>query len=542
MARYGDGDCVIAGGTIHTLDPDRPSAEAVAIRDGRIVHVGDRAEAERQAGPKAERIDLAGRTAIPGFVESHSHPFLYGRNLENVDCRGAGSIAEVIERIRERAAVTPAGEWVKGHSLDDTLLAEQRHPTRHELDAATADHPVFVTHVSAHSACASSLALERAGIDAGTPDPAQGHLERNADGVPTGVLWEFSQQLVLDRLPPATQDDLDRQLGLAAERYLAAGVTSVVEMAVGLANDGVLEATALAGLAHGGGCPVRLGAAVMYPQWKRLRAGEGPGLDWGGDPARARPVGVKLFQDGSIQIGTAALTEPYLGSNEPADGHLLQSQDDYDRAVRDVHAAGWQLFTHANGDRAIDSVLDGYGQVLADGDGASRRHRIEHCQTAREDQLDRMARLGVPTSTFVAHVYYWGDRHRDRFLGPDRAARIDPLASMERRGIRFGLHNDTPVTPVSPLHSIATAVTRRTRDGEVLGAEQAISAAQGLRAMTLDSAWLAFEENDKGSLVAGKLGDVTVLDDDPLVTSADAIADIPVAMTIVGGRVAWTSR
>jgi len=202
--------------------------------------------------------------------------------------------------------------------------------------------------------------------------------------------------------------------------------------------------------------------------------------------------------------------------------------------VADAHSSGWQVWTHGNGDVAIGSILDAYEKALAEDPRANHRHRVEHCQTAGENQLDRIRDLEVAVSFFAPHVWYWGDRHRDVFLGPERAARLDPLASASQRGIRFGLHNDSPVTPISPLLSIGTAVSRMTSGGEVLGSEQAITVHQALRSMILDSAYLAFEENAKGTLTEGKLGDVVVLEANPYKVDPQEIKDIPVVMTIVG--------
>ncbi len=205
--------------------------------------------------------------------------------------------------------------------------------------------------------------------------------------------------------------------------------------------------------------------------------------------------------------------------------------------VADAHSSGWQIWTHGNGDAAIGSILDAYEKALSNDPRTGHRHRVEHCQTAGEDQLDRIKNLGMAVSFFAPHVWYWGDRHRELFLGPERAARMDPLASALRRGIRFGLHNDSPVTPISPLLSVGTAVSRLTSGGRVLGIEQAIPVDRALRSMTLDSAYLAFEENLKGTLVEGKLGDAVVLEADPYEVTPGEIKDIPVAMTIVGGNI-----
>jgi predicted amidohydrolase YtcJ len=528
--------CVLVG-KIYTMDDSRPEAGGITIRDGRVAYVGEAEEARRQGGPRAEVIDLAGSVVLPGFVESHSHPILLGRYLEEVDCRYCSSLEEIVEVLRERASNTPSGWWVVGNGYDHTLLKESRHPNRRELDRASDEHPILLRNITVHNVVANSRALELAGVTAKTPDPEGGRIGRDANGEPDGVLWEWAQDLVQSHLPEPSVEDVRRQLENAAKEYLSAGVTSVVDAALGLAN-GMRDAEAYARVAGDGGLAVRLGAAIVYPLWKELQGGAGPGLEWPGDPVRVRPLAVKFFQDGSIQIHTAALRQPYYGETEPADAHhLIWPQEELDRMVVDAHSSGWQIWTHGNGDAAIGSILDAYEKALTSDPRGDHRHRIEHCQTAGEDQLDRIGDLGVAVSFFAPHVWYWGDRHREIFLGPERAARIDPLGSALRKGIRFGLHNDSPVTPISPLLSIGTAVSRLTSSGRVLGAEQAITVNQALRSMTLDSAYLAFEEDLKGTLTEGKLGDVVVLEADPHEVDSQEIKDIPIAMTVVGGEV-----
>jgi predicted amidohydrolase YtcJ len=527
--------CVLIG-KIYTLDDSRPEVGGVAIREGKIVYVGEAREARLQGGPRAEVVDLGDRVALPGFVESHSHPILFGRYLEEVDCRDCSSLEEIVEALRLRASVTPPSQWVVGNGYDHTLLKESRHPTRRELDRASAEHPILLRNITVHNVVANSRALQLAGVTAGTPDPEGGRIGREANGQPDGVLWEWAQGLVQSRLPDVSVEDIRRQLENAAKEYVAAGVTSVVDAGLGLANE-MRDVETYARVAEDGGLSLRLGAAVLYPLWKGLREGAGPGLEWPGDPEKVRPLAVKFFQDGSIQIRTAALRQPYYGETELANHHLIWPQDELDRMVADAHASGWQIWTHGNGDAAIESILDAYEKALANDPRTDHRHRIEHCQTAGEDQLDRMRGSGIAASFFVPHVWHWGDRHRELFLGPERAARMDPLASALRRGVRFGLHNDSPVTPISPLLSIGTAVSRLTSGGQVLGAEQAIMVEEALRSMTLDSAYLAFEESLKGTLEEGKLGDVVVLESDPYKVAPGEIKDIPVAMTIVGGEV-----
>jgi predicted amidohydrolase YtcJ len=259
-----------------------------------------------------------------------------------------------------------------------------------------------------------------------------------------------------------------------------------------------------------------------------------PGL---GDD-RFRLGAFKLWADGSIQGITGALTEPYCCAPDTT-GVLIFPQEGLDRRVRALHDGGWQIGIHGNGDASIDAILDAYAAALRANPRPDHRHRIEHCQMVREDQLDRMAELGVAASFFIKHVYYWGDRHRDIFIGPERAARIDPLASAERRGLRFALHSDCPVTPVPPLFGVWCAVNRITRNGDVLGAEQRIGVETALRAYTSMAAELAFEESIKGTLEPGKLGDITVLSADPTAVPPETLKDLTVDLTVIGGEVVF---
>jgi len=238
--------------------------------------------------------------------------------------------------------------------------------------------------------------------------------------------------------------------------------------------------------------------------------------------------------DGSLQLLTGCVAEGYLCKPEEH-GMMLLDPADLASRIAALDAAGWQVAVHGNGDAAIGAIIDSYARL----GGTGRRHRIEHCQTVREDQLARMAEHGVLASFFIKHVYYWGDRHRDRFLGPARARRISPLASATKHGVRFGLHSDTPVTPVPPLEGIWCAVARTTRGGELLGPEQAIDVEAALRGYTIEAAYLAGEEDIKGSLEPGKLADLAVLSADPTAVPTDRLRSITVETTVVGGEVVF---
>jgi predicted amidohydrolase YtcJ len=540
--KVGNGNCLLTGGTIYTMDPQRPRSESLVIRGGRIVYAGNEGGARAFKGPHTEVIDLHGRTALPGFIESHSHPYHVGlwTGRRWVNCQDFRSIDEILSSLRARAREVSPDQWILAYRYDETKLNEKRHPTRHDLDPFFPQQPVFIYHLTQHIIAVNTPVLRIAGITSSTPDPAGGKIDRDEHGEPTGVFRETAaMHLARTHLPIYSEGEIFSCLEDAAQIYLFAGVTSVLEGFLGKLG-GMKEAQALAKIARAGGLSVRYQTAIPYLMWKELHAGAEPGLDWGGDSEWVRPIAVKLFQDGAL-FSSAALSEPSRGQTKTGDQYFFWPQAELDRMVQDAHINGWQVMIHANGDVAIQSVLDAYEHALDAKRRADHRHCIIHCQLATDNQLDRMARLGVVATFFPAHIWHWGDRHLAN-LGPQRAARLSPMASALKRGIQFGLHNDSPFTPVEPLVTMCAAVTRRAGTGEILGSEESISVDQALKAYTLGAAYVLFDEGIKGSLEEGKVGDVVVLEADPYRVTAEEIKDIPVAMTIVGGRVAYTKE
>ncbi|HEX5163966.1 MAG TPA: amidohydrolase family protein [Thermomicrobiales bacterium] len=532
-------DVVFVNGLVRTLDPGNPVAEAVLVRGGRIAAVGDLTEVRGQASG-AREVDLGGATLLPGFVESHNHFIDAGQAFAQVDCRGerVGSIAELQQALRERAEVTPAGNYVLGRGYDQTLLAEDRHPTRDDLDAAVPDHPVIIWHISYHGLVANSAALRRAGVDRNTADVDGGEILRDEHGEPSGVFLESpAMSLVTAPLGEPTVATLRAGLAHARDQFVPTGISTVHDALI--ATRVKIDAYAEAMLA--GELPIRV-YMMIAPE---LYAGalEGQAGDLG--PSYGLPAGrlvagpVKLFQDGAIQAYTASLTEPYFDAPdrygvkiyEPA--HLAEM-------VLEHHLAGRQIAIHGNGDSAIDDILNAYEAALAAKPRADHRHRIEHCQTARQDQLERMARLGVVSSVFANHLWQFGDRHIARFLGPERAARMEPLASMTELGIRWGLHSDCPVTEVNPLRGIWLAVNRRTSSGQPIGERERVSAEQALRGFGPDAAFLGFQEQQLGTIAPGYFADFVVVSFDP-VADPEGIKDLDVLATVVGGEIVHQS-
>lgn len=522
---------IYINGTVLTFDQEGTTAEAVAVQGERIAAVGSTEQLLQLAGPETEVIDLQGKTVLPGFYEAHGHFPLSGiLEVQSAPLwsppRGTiRSISDLLAVLKDKAANIPAGGWVTGFGYDPSKLAENRHPSRYELDQAFPDHPVWLSHNSAHMGVANSKALELAGITKDSPAPSHGVIQRDTDGELTGLIQE-NGALIEAHIPPLTPEQHAEGIRIANAEYVSQGITSAI-IAVGIDPEPLVDAY------NRGLLDLRL---ISIPLFQPDYSPEKVEYDRG--PVKSQ--GAKLFQDGSIQGYTGWLTNPYhrpFSEDDPLfRGFPLQKREQLAQAVFAVHSAGRQVVIHANGDAAIDDVLYAIGEAQQRLPRPDARHRIEHAQSVREDQLDRIKELGITPSFFNDHVYYFGDDHRDVYLGEDRARRISPLRSAVDRGIRFSLHNDTPITPPSPLHLVSVAVNRLTASGRELGPEYRITPYQALRAITIDAAWQAFEENDKGSIEAGKLADLVILADNPLTADPLNLHKIPVLQTIIGGR------
>ncbi|AIQ60105.1 amidohydrolase [Paenibacillus borealis] len=524
-------DQIYINGIVLTFDPTGTTAEAVALQGERIAAVGSTAQLLELAGPETAVTDLQGKTVLPGFYEAHGHFPLSGiLEVQSAPLwsppRGSiTSISGLLAVLKEKAADIPAGGWVTGFGYDPSKLAEKRHPSRYELDQAFPEHPVWLSHNSAHMGVANSKALAIAGITKDSPAPVIGIIQREPDGEPTGLIQE-NGALIEAYIPPLSAAQHAEGIRLANAEYVSQGITSAI-IAVGVDPEPLVNA-------HSRGLlDLRL---INIPLYHPEQAPLQEVYDYG--PVKSQ--GAKLFQDGSIQGYTGWLSNPYhqpFSEDDPLyRGFPMLEREELAQAVFAVHSTGRQVVIHANGDAAIDDVLYAIGEAQRQLPRPDARHRIEHAQSVREDQLDRIKELGITPSFFNDHVYYFGDDHRDIYLGEDRARRISPLQSAVVRGIRFSLHNDTPITPPSPLHLVSVAVNRLTASGRELGPEYRITPYHALRAVTIDAAWQAFEEDDKGSIEPGKLADLVILADNPLTADPLGLHKIPVLQTIIGGR------
>ena len=569
-------DAIYFGGPIVTMIRDDDRVEALAVRDGTIIATGDKESVLSLQGPNTRMLDLQGRALLPGFIDAHSHVVQSTLKFAvvNLDPHPIGdvrTIADIQRKLSERIAETnpEPGKWVFGWGYDDTGVAEQRHPTREDLDAVSTDHPILLMHISSHLMAANSKALELAGITADTPDPKGGKVQRMPGSrQPNGVLEETAMAAMLAKIPAPTPERALEMLAFGLGKYAEAGITTAQEGGAVPGMLGLLERGAEAGI-----LPIDI---VSYPVYATL---DDTGLDriaqqWQ-KPARYRMGGIKLVLDGSIQGYTAYLSKPYhvqpTGQSEVhADrcgsdngvkmvlgvdsagtiehgkqesvsrikhrGYPNMTLEEVVKWVRAADEAGIPFLAHTNGDAATDILIEAVGQVRGERPRPEMRSVIIHAQTMREDQLNYAANQGLVPSFFPIHVQFWGDRHRDIFLGPERAARINPARSALDRGMKVTLHHDAPVAGIDILNVVSAAVNRRTTSGKLLGPEQAITPYEALRAVTKDAAWQYFEEHRKGTLEVGKLADMVILSEDPLAVDRMRIDQIEVVETIKEGK------
>ncbi|PLW82687.1 amidohydrolase [Kineobactrum sediminis] len=533
---------VFINGEVITMDASNRVVQALSVRNDRIEAVGSTADIMALVTSSTDIVDLHGGTLLPGFIDAHGHFPGSGLNTVAVDLNSppignVGTMAQLLAALAERAAITPAGDWVSGFGYDDTALAESRHPTREELDSVSDEHPVAVLHISGHMAVANSRALAEVGIDETTPNPEGGVIVRSNDtGELTGLLEETARLPVVEKMLDLGVVDLFRMIGSAVREYAAHGVTTAQ---AGGAGPEMVRGFVLANRL--GTIPLRLMVFPLEADFRELvLAGDYEPEEYERD--RLQMGAVKIIADGSIQGYTGYLTRPYHqpfhGDAEYRGYPAVLRERLFEQVLR-LHSAGFQLAVHGNGDAAIDDILDAFAAAQAAYPVSDPRFILIHSQMARKDQIERMRELGVTPSFFAAHTWYWGDRHHDIFLGPERAATISPAAWAEAAGLRFSSHMDTPVTPMRPLQAAWSLVQRETYAGRVLGPEQRVDAMTALRAVTIDAAWQIFQEDNRGSLEPGKYADLVVLSGSPL-AEPSAMRDLRVKQTYVGGALIFT--
>ncbi|QOC24969.1 amidohydrolase [Microbacterium hominis] len=531
-------------GRIATGDPAAPTAEAMAVAGGRIVGIGSRADLDALTGPATTTLAPDG-VVIPGLIEPHAHIWVSLLTLDWTDVSHSACprFDDVVAALTAAAAATPAGQYVLAKLFDPSLYPGEPVLTRDILDRVATDRPVIVLNASMHFAYANSAALDAAGITDATPQPVGGTLEK-VDGRLTGVVGESpAVTMLLARLPRPTSEDIARGIRQVLTAFASRGVTSMREAMTGTLA-GVSEIAMLHALNGAARLPVRVSTA----QFSALAGCAGPleaaaawkeaGVTPFSGDEMVRADAWKIVADGSNQGRSGYFLQPYLG--ETSGGHANWTPESLREVMRAGLDDGWQLMIHTNGDAAVEFALRAAEELLP-GRRGDLRHRFEHASVTTDDQLVRMAAAGISPSFLMDHVYYWGAAFRDTILGPDRAARLDRLASAVRAGLRPSLHSDYNVTEVHPLHAAQTAVLRRLEaDGSVLAPEECATPAQALAAITADAAW-QIHADDRGSLRAGMRADFAVVDADPWTSDPAGWDDIAVHATYIDGVPAFSA-
>lgn len=537
---------VFTGGPILTIDDAMPTAEAVAVRNGVIVAVGSLDAARAAAGRGARTVNLDGRTLLPGFFDPHGHVAMVGLQARYANLLpapdGQGDDIPALQRITRdwmnaHEALVRDTQLVIGFGYDDSQLKEHRHPTGEELDAISDAVPILFLHQSGHLGAANGAALAAAGVTASTPDPDGGAFRRK-DGSqqPNGVMEETALFAVMGAL--FARLDLQANLEMIREGarfYSSFGYTTAQD---GRSSTDTCRMIAM--LAERGELPIDILSfpdiltstdVMATPLYRRKYVG------------KYRIGGVKLTLDGSPQGKTAWLSQPYYVPPEgkPASyrGYPAVTEQQALDAVELAFRNDWQIEVHANGDAAIDLLIGAVREATVKHGAKDRRPVLIHGQTTRMDQLDDLKTLGVVPSLFPMHTFYWGDYHRDSVLGPRRAEIISPCHSVLRRGMRFTTHHDAPVANPDSMRVLSATVTRRTRSGDILGADECVPVDIALKAMTLWAAWQHYEDDRKGSLAVGKLADLALLDANPLTIDPDRLAGIKVQAAYKEGEEVW---
>lgn len=546
LAQDAPADALYVNGTILTMNDAQPEAEAVAVRDGLVVAVGQIGEVEKMAGPQTVRHDLDGRTMLPGFFDPHGHANMVGIQAISANLLpppdGGGTSIAALQRIlaewtqAERAFVERYG-IIMGFGYDDAQIGEQRHPTRQDLDAVSSDLPVLVMHQSMHLGAVNSRALELAGVSSETADPAGGVYRRETGtNEPNGGVEENAFFAMLGLFLGRLDEAANLQMAKAGTQlYARFGYTTCQDSSSSAAALSLFQALGQRG---------ELAIDVLaFPLILTSTDTLTPPL-YGPDYVdRVRIGGVKLTIDGSPQGKTAWLSQPYFvppeGQGPEYVGYPAISTELAMDKIEQAFRQGWQMQIHANGDAAIDLAIAGVKNALQRHPRHDHRTVLIHGQTAREDQVDAMKRLGIVPSFFPMHTYYWGDWHRDSVLGPARADNISPTGWAYRRGMRFTTHHDAPVANPDSIRVLSATVTRRTRSNDILGPQQRVPAEIALKAMTLWAAWQHFEDDRKGSIEVGKLADFVVLSDNPLTVAPETLETLQVVETIKEGTTVY---
>jgi predicted amidohydrolase YtcJ len=524
-------DMLVDNAVIYTADPRQPTAQAMAIRGERILAIGSSAQMKKHIGPATKKVDAGGRAVLPGLIDSHVHMRSLGDMLETFDFRTAPSVEAIGQVLAKRSAELPAGEWITGRNWDQTNWGG-RFPTAAELSRFVSDRPVFLRRVDGHAAWANEKAMQIAGITKDTKDPSGGQIIRDAEGNATGVLVDKAMGLVGKHIPELTSGQVYRRLSLAAEACARLGMTSVHDAGINVA-----EYEAYKKLIADGRLPVRVyamigGTGELWQQFQKKGHEIGPLLT-----VRS----VKLYADGALGSRGAALWQPY-SDDKSNTGLLVTVKETLEDQIAEVHAAGFQVCTHAIGDRANRIVLDKYAELLKGNN--DRRYRVEHSQVISLPDMQKFADHKVIASMQATHAtsdMRWAAKR----LGPDRVMGAYAWKRLMKLGVKVANGSDFPVEDPNPIEGFYASVTRQDKKGDPPGGwmpDQKFTREEALESWTATGAYAAFEEKDKGTLSVGKVADFLVMSRDIMTVAPLEILQAKPLLTVLGGKEVWRDK
>ncbi|MFC1963341.1 amidohydrolase [Chloroflexota bacterium] len=506
-------DLILYNADVLTMNLRQPRVELVAVRDGKIVWVGDKDGLDLFDGRK---VDCAGRTVAPGFNDAHLHIFAYASALLSVDCSPAEvtSISDIQVRIRQQAERMPPGTWIKAVGYNEFYLVEGRHPTRHDLDIAAPYHPVKLSHRSQHACVLNSLGLSLAGITIETPEPSGGLIDRDLETAePSGLLFGMNSHISDKVIPPLGEQELGEGIKLANRSFLSFGITSVQDATV---SNGFVQWQTLKSLKERGELAPRV--CMMF------------GMDALVD-FRERGMGAG-FGDSELKLGMVKIV---IGQ---AKGNLNPPQEELNREVIQAHEAGFQVAIHAIEETSVAAAITALEYCRCQFPETSSRHRVEHCSECPPELLRRLSKAGAVVVTQPSFIYYSGERY-SHTVSEQQLPWLYRVRSFMEGGLRPAASSDCPVVPPNLLVGIYAAVTRRAENGQELLPEEAVTPAQALEMYTIGGAYASFEEGFKGSIEVGKAADLVILSADPTAVPLEEISDIRVDRTIINGKVVW---
>lgn len=516
-------DLIIINATLINPDSEQPIAEAIAIKNGIITAVGTNEQVLSLKGEETAKIDVKGRTIVPGFVDCHAHGAWLGQSLLEINLRNVTSINEIKERVRERANDTPKGSWIFGHGWDQDKLSKHRYPNLQDLDEAAPNHPVFLRRVCGHLAVINSEAMKKAGIFNDTPSPKGGQIDRDPKtGSPNGVIRENALDLVHKVMPERSEETLTNAIIQASEKMVQEGLTTVHWIISSGKELRILQKLSKKNL-----LPIRLYVLIPVEYLDNLIE---LGLTTGFGNDHVRVGSVKILADGSLGARTAALKEPYTDS-PTTNGMMLYSKDQLEEFIEKAHNADLQLAIHVIGDKSAETVLRLVKETLEKTPKAEHRHRLEHASVLNPELIQDIQEVNMIASVqphFIISDFWVKDR-----LGEDRTRWTYALKSLIKGGIVVVGGSDAPVEPISPMLGIYAATARRTIPQERLNVLEAI------KLYTINAAYASFEEDIKGTIEKGKLADLVVLSHNPFQVSLEQLRQIEPIMTIVGGNVVY---